>query len=110
MGETSREAVIREVFEETHLKILPQKLLYIHEFVQPPYQAMEFYYLSEIISGEVTIGSDPELKPDNQQIKGCEFIGLTELKSMPLYPTFLQDEIQKLNLESISSVKHFISS
>ncbi|MEX2456344.1 MAG: NUDIX domain-containing protein, partial [Balneolaceae bacterium] len=35
MGESSQKAVIREVFEETHLTISPKKLLYVHEFIEP---------------------------------------------------------------------------
>lgn len=111
MGESSREAVVREVFEETHLTISPKQLLYIHEFIEPPYHAVEVYYLSEIISGNLKKGSDPELDSKNQQIVNCEFVEISQLGNISLYPEFLMKEISNLNnQETLTSVKHFISS
>lgn len=111
MGESSLEAVVREVFEETHLTISPKKLLYVHEFIEPPFHAVELYYLSEIVSGELQKGTDPELGLGDQQIMECEFVDISHLINFPLYPDFLQEEIPKLkNPESLDSVKHFISS
>lgn len=110
MGESSQEAVVREVFEETHLKITPKKLLYIHEFIEPPYHAVELYYFSEINSGVLKKGSDPELASENQQIMKCEFVEVSQLKNKFIHPKFLIDEIPKLNnSETKEHVKHFIS-
>lgn len=111
MGESSQEAVIREVLEETHLTISPKKLLYVHEFIEPPFHAVELYYLSEIVSGDLKRGSDPELEIEDQQIMESKFVEISHLNKIPLYPDFLQEEIVKLkNSESLDSVKHFISS
>lgn len=111
LGESSKQAVIREVFEETRLKITPKNLLYIHEFIEPPYHAVELYYLSEFSSGVLQKGKDPELDSENQQILKCEFVEVSKLKNIFIYPKFLKDEIPKLiNQETIQSIKHFISS
>ncbi|MEX2456343.1 MAG: hypothetical protein WD381_03475, partial [Balneolaceae bacterium] len=91
-----------------HLTISPKKLLYVHEFIEPPFHAVEFYYLSEIISGELKKGSDPELKITDQQIIECKFVEISHLKNISLYPQFLQEEIPKL--KNLKSVKHFITS
>lgn len=111
LGESSKQAVIREVFEETHLEITPKNLLYIHEFIEPPYHAVELYYLSKINSGALQKGIDPELDSENQQILKCEFVKVSQLKKIFIYPEFLMDEIPKLiNQEPMESIKHFISS
>lgn len=111
LGESSRKTVVREVFEETHLTISPKQLLYIHEFIEPPFHAVELYYLSEVLSGDLKKGFDPELVSGEQQIIDCEFVEIQQLKNISLYPRFLQEEISGLeNPESLESVKHYVSS
>lgn len=68
LGEKSEDALIREVKEETTLAVLQADLKYIHEFIEPPYHAFEFYFRVTKHSGKLRKGKDPELDIHNQQI------------------------------------------
>lgn len=105
-GESAREALVREVKEETGLEVVVQDLLALHEFIEPPYHAVELYFRAEIISGKLCTGSDPELTADNQQIIGCEFKPIGSLNELNLYPVFLTPEF--LSAKSIlGGTKYF---
>lgn len=93
LGENTFDALKREVFEETHLRIQSARLKYIHEFIEVPYHAMELYFLVEEFDGELNTGGDPEFTDDNQQIIECRFLKFDEIKSINLTPEFLKNEI-----------------
>lgn len=106
LGESARAALVREVKEEAGLKVDVHDLLALHEFIEPPYHAIELYFRVEIISGTPRTGSDPELDEDNQQIFGCEFKSIDNLTELNLYPNFLN--AQFLSSESLENgMKYF---
>lgn len=88
-GETFENALEREVKEETNLEIKPGRLAAIHEFIEPPFHAVEFYFLAEINSGELKAGYDPELDSESQMITDIRFFDLDEMKRDDVYPGFL---------------------
>lgn len=93
LGENTFDALKREVFEETHLRIQSARLKYIHEFIEVPYHAIELYFLVEEFDGELNTGGDPEFTDDNQQIIECRFLNIDEIESIDLTPEFLIKEI-----------------
>ncbi|MEX2436246.1 MAG: NUDIX domain-containing protein [Balneolaceae bacterium] len=106
-GETTEEALRREVFEETSIEIKNGRIRYIHEFIEPPYHAVELYFLVESFTGTPTLGSDPELSFDHQQLTEVKFVPVPELMSMNLYPEFLKEALVNGTVcdESISHFK-----
>ncbi|MFU8859767.1 MAG: NUDIX domain-containing protein [Cyclonatronaceae bacterium] len=99
-GETLKDALIREIDEETGLQIEPVKLRYVTEYIRHPYHAVEMYYSCRITGGQTVMGYDPELEPDRQIIKNIRWADLTDLGDMHLYPEFLKTR----SVEDISDV------
>lgn len=89
-GETFEDTLKREVEEETHLEINPGRLTAIHEFIEPPFHAVEFYFMADIVSGDLRVGFDPELDSQNQMITDVRFFNLDELERDDVYPGFLR--------------------
>lgn len=108
-GEFSDTALRREVLEETGLEISGTRLKYIHEFVEPPYHAVELYYLAEQTKGEPETGTDPELDELSQQISEVKFVPLKELQNLNISPEFLAGEIRSGRIHD-PEILHFKSS
>jgi len=108
LGETAKEAAIRETFEESGLKITPTRLIAVHEFVEPPYHAVELYFLSDIDGGTLKVGTDPELSESDQQILRCEFINMERMLQIDVYPAFVKEMDQDW-LKNTAEVPHFVS-
>lgn len=88
-GETIESALVREVSEETGLLVDPVRLVTVHEFIEPPFHAVEFYYECNLEGGMLKIGDDPELPADEQIILDLKFVSAEEAETIPLYPEFL---------------------
>ncbi|WP_165972211.1 NUDIX hydrolase [Paenibacillus piri] len=76
-GETAEEAAIREVYEETNLRI---------EIVQPllqgyndRIQGMYYCFLGIVMGGELSMGTDPELPEQEQELQEVRWFQLDEL-------------------------------
>lgn len=57
-GETIRQALIREIKEETYLDVVPDELLFGQEFLKE--KVLELIFLCRVFSGEAKIGTDPD--------------------------------------------------
>lgn len=91
VGETLETALAREVLEETGLKVLPEKILWIHEFLETPYHAIEFYFECSIVGGMLKLGSDPELPLDEQALLEVKFVSSDKLATLPVFPEFIKN-------------------
>lgn len=78
-GETAEEALIREFKEETGLDIVVRKLIFVNEFIQPPFHAVELFFEVFIQSGKLITGTDPELNT----IKNVKWVSLKEISAIP---------------------------
>ncbi len=107
-GETAEEALLREVHEEAGLHITECSLKYIHEFISPPYHAVEFYYRLHTVQGEARLGADPELSESEQLLQKISYVPLDHLKRYEISPGFLPDEIESGAIfdNKISHFKH----
>lgn len=76
-GETIEDCLKREFLEETKTIILVGDFLRINEFVKPPLHAIELFYEVKIVSGEIQIGFDPEMK--EQIIKDVKWLSFEEV-------------------------------
>ena len=91
MGESLEEALHREISEETALQIEKKQLLWIHEFIEEPYHAIEFYFRCEVTGGNLRKGTDPELEVDQQMLLDLAFIPLNETKDLAIEPLFIKE-------------------
>lgn len=76
-GETIEDCLKREFLEETNTEISVGKFLKVHEFVNPPFHAVELFYEVKIISGIAIIGIDPEM--EEQIISDLRWFSLDEI-------------------------------
>lgn len=91
-GEPLREALMREVAEETGLAVEPGALRYVLDFVRPPLHTVSFYFEAFVRGGELAAGSDPELGSD-QLIRAARFVPLTEIPDLTIYPADMADRL-----------------
>lgn len=94
-GETSQDAAIREVMEETGLIIHVERLLWhVEEVSEERGQRFVNFFLGTVIGGHPELGSDPEFSEDNQVLEDLRFFSKEELDTIEhLYPDYLKDEL-----------------
>jgi ADP-ribose pyrophosphatase YjhB (NUDIX family) len=92
-GETSQDAAIREVLEETGLIISVGRLLWhIEEVSAERGQRFVNFFLGRIIGGKEELGEDPELG-DDQVLDGIGYFSKEEIRELEhIYPSFLADD------------------
>lgn len=91
LGESLEEALYREILEETELEVEKKQLLWIHEFIEEPFHAIEFYFRCEVFGGNLRKGSDPELEMDQQMLLDLAFIPINETKNLQIEPSFVKE-------------------
>ena len=100
LGEPLAETLAREVFEETGMQSGDFRLRYVHEFIQPPFHAVEFYYLVYRFDGRLRTGNDPELHEDHQNILDVRFAPFKYIASWNVHPRFLIEEVNDQRIEN----------
>ena len=92
-GETSRDAAIREVLEETGLIVRVGRLLWHIEEAGERGQRFVNFFESSVIGGKPELGEDPELG-DEQVLADIRFFTREEIGNLnDIYPDFLRDEL-----------------
>lgn len=91
LGEFLEEGLVREIHEESGLKIKKKQLLWIHEFIEKPYHAIEFYFRCDVVGGDLKKGIDPELESDQQMLLELDFIPFNETKKLLIEPPFIKE-------------------
>ena len=81
-GDNSEETLIREFHEETGLKINIKEFLFVNEYIDDRFHAIELFYSVNRIGGELILGKDPELAKNKQILEDVRFITYNDLKSM----------------------------
>lgn len=107
-GETLENALIREAREETSLTVSVKELRLVHEYIEPPWHAVEFYFRCERTAGEPEAGTDPELGEGEQILQSVQFIDITTLKSLDLYPEVLRQNFEHFFFRE-TGVRHVTS-
>ncbi len=106
-GETVKQTLIRELEEETGMKIFVGKLVYINEnyFQQMGEEVHEigFYFLSSVI-GEI-----PERIESREGHIDFRFLNISEVAVKDVYPTFLRTVLPKdVERDFSEPVKHLV--
>lgn len=105
LGETAKEAVIREVFEEAGVKCEIDRLLFINEnfFIENGFENHEIalYFLIKPVKNKIV----------NMESNSCGFneylrwLPIKDLKQYKAYPSFFKTELQNIP----QNVKHIIT-
>jgi len=89
-SETLSDAVIREIFEETTLKVIIDRELYFHD-----YETSEgHYFLCKYLHGEPKLGDSIEkerMKKDKNDFYKPEWIETNKLNNLLVYPLEIRD-------------------
>jgi len=101
-GETTDQALRKEFMEETNLKVKVKEYLFAHEHIDQKHHAIELFFSVEHISGELKLGTDPELSPSNQILSEAKFFTFSELQRIP------SDAIHSA-FSTISNLKEILS-
>ncbi|WP_044238722.1 NUDIX domain-containing protein [Flexithrix dorotheae] len=82
-GETTEEALKREFLEETGLKVVVKKFLFVHEFLAKPLHGIELFFEVQPEGGAIGKGIDPELEREQQIIDKVELLSFEEILEEP---------------------------
>lgn len=104
-GEPLESALKRELLEEAGVEVETGRLCLVHEFIEPPYHAIEFYFRSMISGGNLQKGIDPERPGDMQILKDLKFFPFSDLSGIELYPEFLRSHIDSI-INHDSDIQH----
>jgi 8-oxo-dGTP diphosphatase len=82
-GERADKSLQREFLEETGLRVKVGKMMFVCEFVKPPWHAIELMFAVTPTGGGLVTGIDPEMEGGKQIIKDVRYLSRAELKKMP---------------------------
>lgn len=93
-GESSAQAAVREVWEETGLEIEITGLVWHVEEVSERGQRFVNFFRARVTGGELKLGRDPELTESGQVLADIRFMHREEVADLEnLYPEFLRHEL-----------------
>lgn len=96
-GETSEQALIREILEETGLIIEVNDLIWHVEEVSKRGMRFVNFFNGKVKEGKLKLGSDPEFTENKQVLKEAKFVSKEEIKQFKkVYPLYLRDELWEI--------------
>ena len=82
-GENAKDGLKREFLEETGLIIKVGKFLCLNEYIENKLHAIELFFITDIVGGNLLTGMDPEHSVENQMIKNVKFLSFDEVQKLP---------------------------
>lgn len=102
-GETSADAVKREVREETGLDVEVEKLIWhVEQVNEEKGQRFVDFFLCRPDGGKPKLGTDPEFDNEHQVLRELCYKTKEELQELEVYPSYLKDELWKILAEDYS--------
>ncbi|MFQ8602545.1 MAG: NUDIX domain-containing protein [Anaerovoracaceae bacterium] len=96
-GESSIEAAVREVEEETGLDADIEKLIWHVEEVSDRGQRFVNFFTGSIRGGNLALGKDPEFDENHQVLREVKFLTRQEINGLEhIYPEYLKDEFWRV--------------
>ena len=93
-GESSAQAAVREVLEETGLQVEIGGLIWHVEEVSDRGQRFVNFFRATVTGGQMKLGHDPELGDSEQVLADIRFMSREEVAELEnLYPEFLRQEL-----------------
>ncbi len=81
-GESAQETLIREFREETGLEIEINNFLFLNEFIDERFHAIELFFSVKRLGGTMKLGNDPELADNEQIMQELKFIAYPDMIQM----------------------------
>lgn len=78
-GQQATDVLKQEFLEETGLIVEVGDYLFTNEYMDDKFHAMELFFQVQIKSGQLKLGSDPELTPDQQILTDMKFFNDLDL-------------------------------
>ncbi len=101
-GESLGDALSRELWEETAIRIAPRNLVLVSDAIAPDASRhiVNICFTADLLSGTPTLGDDPRLVE-------VAFVPWTELDRLPFYPDF-KSELQRLARSGFSDTAPYL--
>lgn len=108
-GETSIDAAVREVKEETGLDIeITGVAWHIEEVSEARGQRFVNYMVGRITGGQLALGKDPEFADDKQVLRETKFMSREDLEQVEhLHPAFFNEEIWDILKEEPNGMTYY---
>ena len=104
-GESLKDSLEREFWEEVQLQIQVHSLLHVNELINAPFHAVELYFeVTREGDKQPGIGSDPELEEADQLIEDIEWVPLKELSSRNVAPQSLLPKLSGWDIRTEKAV------
>ena len=82
--ETVGEALQREFVEEVNLKVDVGEFLFVNDFRDERFHAVELFFKVRRVKGSMQLGHDPEMKGNEQILKEARYIRWPEIDEIPM--------------------------
>lgn len=90
--EEMSQAVERETFEETQIRVRADRLAYIDELIDDSGRLVKFWYLAEYLSGEIDVHANPAME---ESIVEAGWFAQGEFPSGYVFPAVLHEAFWK---------------
>lgn len=81
-GESLTSCLEREVYEETGILARTGKFLFLSEFINKPFHAVELFFEMEAKTTEIKLGHDPELGAEVKSIGEVKWMSWEDISSL----------------------------
>ncbi len=111
-GETVEEALVREFMEETSIEVEIAEFLFVNEYIDKRFHAVELFFSVLYKSGHLKLGLDPEMRPGEQILNEAKFHSWEEIENIPAYNIhnafrFCDNPIDIVNLKGFYKFHNF---